>query len=86
MDSLRHLKDTAYLIAKGYIKLLRDTMEMDATDEQDALEQIKTDKEELMKNQLPKDSNENKLKDKPQAILPEEKKKPELKDSLNNKP
>jgi len=86
MDSLRHLKDTAYLIAKGYIKLLRDTMEMDATDEQDALEQIKTDKEELKKNQLPKDSNDNKLKDKPQAILPEEKKKPELKDSLNNKP
>jgi len=83
-DSLTHLKDTAYLIAKGYIKLLRDTMEMDATDEQDALDQIKIDKEELKKNQQKKDSNDNQLKDKPQAILPEEKKKPESKDTLNN--
>jgi penicillin-binding protein 2 len=84
-DSLAHARDTAYLQEKGYIRLLRDTMEMDATDEQDALDQLKKDKEDVKKNNMPKkDSNDNKLKDKPQAILPDEKKKTELKDSLNN--
>ena len=83
LDSLLHKKDSAYLLAKGYIKLIRDTMEMDATDEQEALDQLKKDKEELKKNQQKKDSNDSKLKDIPQAILPTEKKKPELKDTLN---
>lgn len=83
-DSLTHAKDTAYLLEKGYIKLLRDTMEMDATDEQDALNQIKMDKEELKKNKPAKDSGDKKMNSKPEAILPNEKKKPELKDTLNN--
>ncbi len=83
-DSLTHAKDTAYLVAKGYIKLLRDTMEMDATDEQDALEQIKQDKEDLKKGRPVKDSGDKRITIKTEAILPNEKKKPELKDSLNN--
>ena len=83
-DSLTHAKDTAYLVAKGYIKLLRDTMEMDATDEQDALEQIKQDKEDLKKGRPVKDSGDKRITIKTEAILPKEKKKPELKDSLNN--
>ncbi len=83
-DSLTHAKDTAYLVAKGYIKFLRDTMEMDATDEQDALEQIKQDKEELKKGRPVKDSGDKRITIKTEAILPNEKKKPELKDSLNN--
>lgn len=83
-DSLTHARDTAYLVAKGYIKFLRDTMEMDATDEQDALEQIKLDKEEGKKNKPVKDSGDKKIMIKTEAILPNEKKKPELKDSLNN--
>lgn len=83
-DSLTHAKDTAYLIAKGYIKLLRDTMEMDATDEQDALEQIKQDKEDLKKGRPVKDSGDKRITIKTEAILPNEKKKPELKDTLNN--
>ena len=28
-DSLMHAKDTPYLVAKGYIKIMKDTMEMD---------------------------------------------------------
>ena len=84
LDSLLHKKDSAYLLAKGYIKLIKDTMEMDESDEQEALDQLKKDKEELKKNKQKKDSNDNKLKDIPQAILPNEKKKPELKDSINN--
>ncbi|HMK03876.1 MAG TPA: penicillin-binding transpeptidase domain-containing protein [Ferruginibacter sp.] len=82
-DSLSHLKDTAYLLAKGYIKLLGDTMDMDDSDEQDALDQIKKDKEENKKNQPKKDSGDKKIQINTEAILPGEKKKPELKDTLN---
>ena len=41
VDSLLHKKDSAYLIAKGYIKLIREGIEMDVTDEQEILDQIK---------------------------------------------
>ncbi|MGB4843568.1 MAG: penicillin-binding transpeptidase domain-containing protein [Ferruginibacter sp.] len=82
VDSMLHRKDSAYLIAKGYIRLLRDTMEIDATDEQEILDQIKKGKEDLKKEQKNKEDSDNKLKFKTEAILPIEKKKPELRDSL----
>ena len=82
-DSLTHAKDSAYLIAKGYIKLLRDTMDMDASDEEDALDQIKKSKEDVKTNPVKKDSSHDPVKFNPAAILPDEKKKPQ-KDSLNN--
>ncbi|MEP7163501.1 MAG: penicillin-binding transpeptidase domain-containing protein [Ferruginibacter sp.] len=82
-DSLTHAKDSAYLIAKGYIKSLRDTMGMDATDEEDALDQIKKAKEDVKTNPVKKDSSNNPVKLNPAAILPDEKKKAQ-KDSLNN--
>ena len=82
-DSLAHSKDSAYLIAKGYIKMIKDTMDMDAADEEDALDQLKKDKEELKKTQNKKDSTGDLLKINPSGILPDEKKKPQ-KDSLNN--
>lgn len=84
VDSMMHRKDSAYLIAKGYIKLIRDTMEVDATDEQAIFDQLKKEKDDQKKEQPKKDSNDNKLKYKPEAILPSEKKKPELKDSVKN--
>ena len=84
VDSMLHAKDSAYLIAKGYITLIRDTMEVDATDEEAILDQIKKDKEDLKKNQSKKDSANNKQIIKPEGILPNEKKKPEIKDTLNN--
>ena len=84
VDSMLHAKDSAYLIAKGYIKLIRDTMEMDATDEQEIIDQIKKEKDELKKGQQKKEESDSKLNLKPEAILPTEKKKPELKDSVNN--
>ncbi len=83
LDSLLHKKDSAYLLAKGYIRLIKDTMEMDESDEQEALDQLKEDKERLKKDPTKKDSGDSKLNDKPQAILHNEKKKPELKDTLN---
>ena len=82
VDSMLHRKDSAYLLAKGYIKLIKDTMEVDASDEQEVLDQIKKDKEELKKNQQKKDSADKKLKINTEAILPNEKKKPELKDTM----
>ena len=85
-DSLAHSKDSAYLIAKGYIKMIKDTMGMDATDEEDALDQMKKDKEEVKKDQKKNDGNKEIIKNNPVGILPDEKKKAqkEPKDSLNN--
>ena len=79
VDSMLHSKDSAYLIAKGYIKLIKDTMDVDITDEEEILDQIKKEKDKQKK-----DSGDNKLRIKTEAILPNEKKKPEIKDTLNN--
>ncbi len=82
VDSMLHRNDSAYLIAKGYIKLIRDTMDMDETDEQAILDQLKKEKEDLKKNQQKKEKSDEKLKTNTEAILPTEKKKPEPKDSV----
>ena len=82
VDSMLHAKDSAYLLAKGYIKLIKDTMNIDITDEQAVLDQLKKDKDDVKKNPPKKEEEENKLNFKPEAILPTEKKKPELKDTL----
>jgi penicillin-binding protein 2 len=81
-DSLRHAKDSAYLIAKGLLRTIKDTMDIDEGDEEDALDKLKKDKEDLKNGQPKKDSNDNKIRIKTEAILPNEKKKPELKDSV----
>ena len=83
-DSLAHAGDLAYLIAKGFIRIIRDTMELDEDDEEAALEKLKKDKE-TTKNDIPaKDSNNTKQNIKPAAILPNEKKKNLLTDTLIN--
>ena len=82
VDSMLHRKDSAYLLAKGYIRLLRDTMEVDATDEQAILDQLKKEKEDLKKQQKKKEDTDGKLIFNTDAILPNEKKKPELRDSM----
>lgn len=79
-DSMRHSKDSAYLIAKGFIKIIKDTLEIDEEDEKDAFDKMKKDKE--IKGALPaKDSSNKKMIVKPEAILPDEKK---LKDTISN--
>ena len=83
VDSMLHAKDSAYLIAKGYITLIKDTMEVDETDEDALLDEIKKNKEDEKKRQSKKDSGDNKLRINTEAILPSEKKKPEPKDTLN---
>jgi penicillin-binding protein 2 len=77
-DSMRHSKDSAYLLAKGYIKLFIDSAEID----EDQL-----DKEELQKvkkDQLPTKKKQGKDSTvKAQAILPSEKRN-QFKDSSRN--
>ena len=82
-DSMAHSKDSAYLIAKGYLRIIKDTMDLDETDAEDALDKLKKDKESLKKKQPLNDSGNNKIRIGQQAILPDEKKKPEVKDSVN---
>ena len=82
VDSMLHRKDSAYLIAKGYIKIIRDSMDVDAADEQEVLDQLKKEKDEQKKNQQKKEESDGKIKINTEAILPNEKKKPEPKDSV----
>ena len=81
-DSLAHAKDSAYLIAKGYIKI-KDTLDLDETNEEEMLDKIQKDKESLKKGKPGNDSTGNKIKVNAQAILPDEKKKSAIKDSTN---
>jgi penicillin-binding protein 2 len=68
-DSLRHSKDSAYLISKGYIRLIKDTIGLD--DDQPDKDDIKRDKSEgNSKKQKSKDSLS-----KTEAINSEKKKK-----------
>ncbi|HMO61250.1 MAG TPA: penicillin-binding transpeptidase domain-containing protein [Ferruginibacter sp.] len=81
-DSLRHAKDSAYLIAKGYIKVIKDTLgTMDEEEEKDALDKMKKDKEDTRKRQAPKDSTAKNSIIKSEAILPSDKRKPGQADS-----
>ncbi len=75
-DSLRHSKDSAYLLAKGYIKIVKDTlgMEEDGIDNED-LEKLKKEKP---KNEKSKDSI---LRF--EAVLPNDEKNPAGKDSAD---
>ena len=40
-----HAKDSSYLIAKGYIKIIKDTMEIEEEDDTEALEKLKKSKQ-----------------------------------------
>ena len=83
-DSLRHIKDSAYLVAKGYIKRIRDTMGFDEEDEQEALDKIKKDKDAAKKEVPKKDSSSLPAKPKIEAILPGDRRKPDAKDTVKN--
>ncbi len=73
-DSVRHAGDSAYLIAKGFIKIIKDTtgLEEGDTEEEDAITKLIKEKQEKEKK---KKESEQKNIDKPVAILPDEKKK-----------
>ncbi len=76
-DSIRHSKDSAYLISKGYIKMLKDTLGLE--DEEIKKEDLEPMKKEKSEKKLPlKDSIAN-----AEAVLPNEKRR--TADSTNNK-
>jgi penicillin-binding protein 2 len=82
-DSLMHAKDSAYLILKGYLKIAKDSLDIDEGDEEEGLDKMKAD-DKLGKREKPvKDSGDKKIIIKTEAILPDEKKKPETKDTVN---
>ena len=81
-DSLRHSKDSAYLIAKGYIKIVKDTIGLeDESEDADAISKLIKEKKEKEK----KDSSNKKQPANVEAILPDNKKKPATKDSIIKK-
>ena len=83
MDSIRHAKDSAYLASKGYIKIVKDSIGLDADDEADAMDKLKKEKDS--KKELPKkDTSNSKKLEKLEAILPNEKKRPEVSDTVKN--
>jgi penicillin-binding protein 2 len=83
MDSLDHAKDSGYLVQKGYIRLIKDTLEIE--DEPDL---VKTEDKDKAKVQA--QENEQRKKDsllkiqRVEAILPDNKKKSEPKDTVKN--
>ncbi|HPH84216.1 MAG TPA: penicillin-binding transpeptidase domain-containing protein [Ferruginibacter sp.] len=64
-DSLRHSKDSAYLLAKGYIKIVKDTIGLEDGVDSEELEKAKKEK--------PKSENIPDTIVKSPAILPDEK-------------
>lgn len=73
-DSLRHSKDSAYLISKGYIKIIKDTIGLDD-------DEMKKDEYEKLKKEKDKKQEDGNVIIKTEAILPTEKKKPTTPDS-----
>lgn len=70
-DSIRHAGDSSYLIAKGFIKIVKDTMELEDEIDKDAMESVKKDKDS--KEKPKKDSTVRLNTD---ALIPDNKNKP----------
>jgi penicillin-binding protein 2 len=88
-DSINHSGDSAYLIAKGFIKIIKDTTGIeDDGEEADAITKLikeKQDKEKADKEKKEKEKEKEKKVTKGDAVLPEEKKKAASTDSVTNK-
>ncbi|MDQ6890245.1 MAG: penicillin-binding transpeptidase domain-containing protein, partial [Bacteroidota bacterium] len=85
-DSLMHSRDTSYMLEKGYIKSLKDSMGIENDDETEALEKLKNSKqkEKILTDTIPPKKNENDLNPKPgiEGVLPENQKKGKSVDSI----
>jgi penicillin-binding protein 2 len=73
-DSLMHRKDTAYLVAKGYLKILQDTLELDREDEKEVVENLKAEIPKQNAGRQSTPHNDSVINRQP-AILPDEKRK-----------
>ena len=75
-DSLMHSKDSAYLIAKGYIRIIKDTMGLDEVDDEESLDKLRQRSKDD-KKPVPEDNKKQAEQPRlPDAILPDEQKKP----------
>jgi penicillin-binding protein 2 len=83
-DSLIHAKDTSYLIEKGYIKIVKDTMDIDDEDDTEALEKLKKSKqkENLITDTIPSKKNDADVKQLPVATLPDRQRKSIISDTV----
>ena len=81
-DSLIHAKDSTYLLAKGYIKIVKDTMGLDEEDDQDALDKLSKAKSKEDKKIPANPATQKHDLPNTEGILPDEKKKTELKDTI----
>jgi len=83
-DSLIHLKDTTYLIEKGFIKTAKDTMDIDEEDDTEAIDKLKKSKqkENLLTDTIPNKKNDTDLKQRLEATLPNRQKKPDTTNTL----
>lgn len=83
-DSLIHAKDTSYLSEKGYIKVAKDTMEIDDEDDTETLDKLKKSKQkEILPNDtLPAKKNDTYIKQHIEATLPDKQRKPNNTDSI----
>ena len=77
-DSIIHSGDSAYLIAKGFIKIIKDTTGIDENEDEDTISKLIKEKQEKEK----KDKQDAKLTPKVEAILPDNKKQTEATDTL----
>ena len=70
-DSLIHAKDTSYLIEKGYIKIVKDTMDIDEEDDTEALDKLKKSKqkENLLTDTIPSKKNDADVKQRLEATI-----------------
>ena len=69
-DSVRHSGDSAYLIAKGFIKIIKDTTGIDDGEDEDAITKLIKEKQDKEK----KDKENKKPEIKTEAILPDKQK------------
>ncbi len=82
-DSMRHIRDSAYQAAKGYIKKIKDTVGLDEEDEREALDKIKKDKESAKKDSPGKAPANYPLK-KIEGVLQDERKRPGERDTVKS--
>ncbi len=79
-DSLMHRRDTAYLLAKGYIKILRDSVGIENEDPTEIIDNLKEEKKPV--KPAPPEPAKDSAASQQQAILPESRKRVALHDSI----
>lgn len=83
-DSVRHAKDSAYLVSKGLIKIVKDSIGLDADDEADAMDKIKME-DESAGSGVPRKEKENPPPKKNiEAVVPDTKRRLVPKDTVRN--